>query len=208
MSLDEILYGLTLVGLVVFSLAGVLTAHRKRLDLVGACAVAIVTAFGGGTVRDLLLGRLPVFWVLDQKYALIVLGVAVIAFYTARSERIPDMAIQVPDALGLGLFAVVGAATARQVHAPLFVAALMGTVTAVFGGVLRDIIVNEIPEVFGPTQQLYATCAFIGAFGYLLLIRAGTPQAIAQSVAISGTFAIRIAAMRFNLTLPPPRSGL
>src|SRR5580700_7131152 len=128
------------------------------MDIVGAAAVAFITAVGGGTVRDVLLGRYPIFWISDERYALGIFGLSVIAFYSLRSARIASSAILIPDALGLGLFTVTGASYALADHTSLVIASLMGVITGIFGGVLRDVVCNEIPAVFARTQ-LYATCA-------------------------------------------------
>jgi uncharacterized membrane protein YeiH len=192
------------LGLGAFTISGVIEARRKEMDVVGATAVAFITAVGGGTVRDVLLDRYPIFWIQDQRYAIYIFAVAVVSFYSLRSARLAKSAILIPDALGLGLFAVTGATYALESHASFFIALLMGVITGVFGGVLRDVICNEIPTVFARTQ-LYATCALFGALVFMVMDRAGVAAEVAVPSGVIATLALRLAAVRFNLTLPLPR---
>lgn len=197
---------LTYTGVVAAAVSGVIAACRKDMDIVGACAVAFITALGGGTLRDLLLGQKPVFWVVDQSFAIVTFIVAVVTFYSSRFQTFSARSILVPDALGLGMFSVLGASYGLQAHTSLFVASLMGVVTGVFGGVLRDIICNEIPYVFARSAQLYATCSFAGAWVYILLVRGfGIAQTIASLFAILVVFLMRILAVKYNLRLPDPK---
>ena len=158
MTLDPLITVVSVLGLGAFTLSGVIEAKRKDMDVVGAAAVAFITAVGGGTMRDVLLGRYPIFWIEDQRYALGIFALAVISFYSLRAARLTSSAILVPDALGLGLFTVTGASYAIASHTSLAIASLLGVITGVLGGVLRDVVCNEIPSVFARTQ-LYATCA-------------------------------------------------
>ncbi|HEY5094443.1 MAG TPA: trimeric intracellular cation channel family protein [Candidatus Eremiobacteraceae bacterium] len=204
MSLDPLITVVSVLGLAAFTVSGVIEAKRKEMDLVGAAAVAFITAVGGGTVRDILLGRYPIFWIADQRYALGIFALAVVSFYSLRTARLASSAILVPDALGLGLFTVTGASYALASHASLAIASLLGVITGVFGGVLRDVVCNEIPTVFARTQ-LYATCALAGAWVYLLLGAAGVVADVTIPAGVLATFALRIAAVRFDLRLPGPR---
>jgi len=203
-SLDPLITVVSVLGLAAFTVSGVIEAKRKEMDLVGAAAVAFITAVGGGTVRDILLGRYPIFWIADQRYALGIFALAVVSFYSLRTARLASSAILVPDALGLGLFTVTGASYALASHASLAIASLLGVITGVFGGVLRDVVCNEIPTVFARTQ-LYATCALAGAWVYLLLGAAGVVADVTIPAGVLATFALRIAAVRFDLRLPGPR---
>lgn len=204
MSLDSLVTVVSILGLAAFTISGVIEAKRKEMDVIGAAAVAFITAVGGGTVRDILLGRYPIFWIADQRYALGIFALAVVTFYSLRSARLASSAIVVPDALGLGLFTVTGASYALTSHASLAIASLLGVITGVFGGVLRDVVCNEIPTVFARTQ-LYATCALAGAWVYLLLGAAGVVAGVAIPAGALATFALRMAAVRFDLRLPGPR---
>ncbi|MDE2428776.1 MAG: trimeric intracellular cation channel family protein [Burkholderiales bacterium] len=190
-------------GIVAFASSGIIEARRKRMDVVGVFTVAFITAFGGGTLRDLLLDRRPLFWVAHQQYPILVFVMALIAVPLLRHLRhaMAEKAIIFADALGLGLFSVTGASLALEVGMPLFVCAMMGVITGIFGGVLRDVICNEIPLVFR-RSQLYATCSFLGCWVYLLLNRVQVAEIVAL---LSGTliaFVLRMMALRFDWKLP------
>jgi uncharacterized membrane protein YeiH len=215
---------LQVIGLAAYAAAGVIAARRKGLDLVGAIAIAFLTAFGGGSLRDLLLGRAPVFWVRYSSTAVEVLVVAALTFYLVRipvadqeiigsaadqtsvpTRRLFQSTIGLLDALGLGVFAVSGAAYSLQSGTTYFIASLMAVVTGVFGGVLRDVILNEIPVVFQQRTELYATCAFAGVWVYLGLHSLGIPDAFALTVGAATISALRLLALRFHWRLPNPR---
>jgi uncharacterized membrane protein YeiH len=203
-TLDALITVISVLGLGAFTISGVIEAKRKEMDIVGAAAVAFITAVGGGTVRDVLLGRYPIFWVDDQRYAIGIFGLAAISFYSLRTARLASSAILIPDALGLGLFTVTGASYALAAHASMVIASLMGVITGIFGGVLRDVVCNEIPAVFARTQ-LYATCALVGAWTFLLLDRVGAGAGVALTAGALATFLLRLAALRYDLRLQRPR---
>jgi uncharacterized membrane protein YeiH len=192
------------LGVIAGAVSGVITARRKDMDLVGACSVAFITALGGGTLRDMLLGRTPVFWVQESGYALVALLLALLTFYSTRLLRLTSKSILIPDALGLGMFSILGAEYALQSGTSMFVASLMGVITGVFGGVMRDVICNEIPVVFGRTANLYATCSFAGAWVYLLLIHFNFTLGFASFAGIMVAVVMRILAVIYNLRLPDP----
>ncbi len=150
---------------VAFALSGLLAGARQRLDAVGLCFVTGLAAFGGGTLRDVLLDRRPFFWVEHAHWlwALLALCVGAMLFMRRRHFAITERAMQWPDALGLGLFSASGTQMALALGLPAIVAVLMGVVTAVFGGVLRDIVLNEIPTAFRDHRP-YAVCAFVGGW--------------------------------------------
>jgi len=159
-----------------FALSGVLEAARKRLDAVGVCVVGFLAAFGGGTVRDLLLDQRPFFWVrhVDVLWAVLALCVLAMVFLRQRHFQLTERAIQWPDALGLGLFAATGVHQALLLQMPALVAVLMGIITGVFGGVLRDMVCNEIPTVLRDHRP-YALCAFAGGWVYVALWHTSAP---------------------------------
>jgi uncharacterized membrane protein YeiH len=152
-------------AMIAFALSGLLEAARKRLDAVGVCVVAGLAAFGGGTLRDILLDRRPFFWVEHTGWLWVLGALSVLAmlFMRARHFEPTARAMQWPDAAGLGLFTASGTQIALDSGSPAIVAVLMGVVTAVFGGVLRDIVCNEIPSAFRDHRP-YALCAFVGAW--------------------------------------------
>lgn len=189
------------LGIITFALSGIVEARRKRMDLVGVYTVALITAFGGGTLRDLFIDRTPLFWVAHQSYAIVILVMSVGAFLFPDLTRVPQRAMLLPDALGLGLFSIAGTGFALDAGAPPFTAALLGTITGVFGGVIRDVMGNEIPFIFR-SKYLYAAAAFAGCWLYMLLISAGIEKELAVLSGIAAVVLLRLAALRFGLRLP------
>lgn len=189
------------LGIITFAWSGIVEARRKRMDLVGVYTVALITAFGGGTLRDLFIDRTPLFWVANQGYAILILIMSLGAFLFPGLARVPQRAMLLPDALGLGLFSIAGTGFALDAGAPPFIAALLGTITGVFGGVIRDVIGNEIPFIFR-NQYLYATAAFAGCWLYMLLIGVGVEKGLAVLYGIAAVVLLRLAALRFGLRLP------
>jgi uncharacterized membrane protein YeiH len=186
-----------------FTLSGVMVAARSRLDAVGVYAVAFLAAFGGGTLRDLLLDQRPFFWVRHVEYlwGVLALATAAMLFMRQRHFEPTERIMQLPDALGLGLFAAVGVDVASNAGMPALVAVLMGVVTPVFGGVLRDIVCNEIPTAFRDHRP-YALCAFIGGWVYLGLAGLATPEWLALSATVAITAGLRILALWRDWQLP------
>lgn len=194
---------LELAATVAFTLSGVMVAARSRLDAVGVYAVAFLAAFGGGTLRDLLLDQRPFFWVQHVEYVwgVLILSTAAMLFMRQRHFEPTEKAIQVPDALGLGLFAAVGLDMAMEAGMPALVAVLMGVVTPVFGGVLRDIVCNEVPTAFRDHRP-YALCAFAGGWLYLGLVALDTPAWLTLAVTVGLTAGLRLLALWRNWRLP------
>jgi uncharacterized membrane protein YeiH len=186
-----------------FALSGVLEAARKRMDAVGVCAVGFLAAFGGGTLRDLLLDQRPFFWVRHVEVLWGVLAICVLAmlFLRRRHFEVTERAIQWPDALGLGLFAATGLDQALQLQMPAVVAVLMGIITGVFGGVLRDIVCNEIPSAF-KDHRPYAVCAFAGGWVYVGLMEIAAPAWLALVACVVATAGLRALAVWRDLELP------
>lgn len=192
------------VGVFAFALSGLVEARRRDMDLVGLFVVALVAAFGGGTLRDLLLNRTPLFWIEHDSYAIAILGLATIFALFPFTGRFPPIVLLIADALGLGLFSVAGAGYALEAGTSLFIAALMGTITGTFGGVIRDVLCNELPSLFQQTP-LYATCAFAGCYFYFFLAHLTLPDELAVWIATFGITAFRLAAVRWNWVLPVSR---
>ena len=192
-----------LAGTIAFALSGILEAARKRLDAVGVCAVGFLAAFGGGTLRDLLLDQRPFFWVRHVELLWGVLTLCVLAMLFLRSHHfaLTERAIQWPDALGLGLFAATGVHQALVLDLPLLVAVLMGIITGVFGGVLRDVVCNQIPSAFNDHRP-YAVCAFVGGWVYVGLWQSGAPGWVALVTCVSVTAGLRVLALWRNWQLP------
>ncbi len=193
---------------ITFALSGLLEAARKRLDVVGVCVVAGVTAFGGGTLRDVLLDRRPFFWVEHAAWlwALLALCVTAMALLRARHFAPTERAMQWPDALGLGLFSAGGTQLALAQGLPPIVAVLMGVVTATFGGVLRDIVCNEIPTAFRDHRP-YALCAFAGGWVLVASRALGMPDSACVLVASGAASGLRLLALATDFKLPQWSSG-
>lgn len=198
--MDALLYWVGLAAVAVNALTGVLDSGRKQMDLIGALLVGVATALGGGTIRDLLLDR-NVFWVADQTYLIAALGTGFLTFFIARTLPLPPRLFLIPDAIGLALFTIVGTQIALQWHTPWLVASLMGVTTGVVGGVLRDILCNDVPLVF-LKGELYASAAWLGALSLLGLQALDVDAVTSSWVAMAVVLALRLVALRFHLTLP------
>jgi len=186
-----------------FALSGVLEGARKRLDAVGVCVVAFVSAFGGGTLRDLLLDQRPFFWVrhVEMLWGVLALCVLAMLFLRARHFAPTERAMQWPDALGLGLFTATGVHQALLLDMPALVAVLMGLITGVFGGVLRDVVCNQIPTAFHDHRP-YAVCAFAGGWLYVGLWQMEAPGWLALLACVAVTAGLRGLALWRDWQLP------
>jgi uncharacterized membrane protein YeiH len=191
---------LDFAGVAVFAVSGALAAGRKRLDLVGVVVIASATAIGGGTARDLLLDRHPVFWVARPAYLYVIIAAALLTVAWSHWFRPPERMLAIADALGLAFFTVSGAQIAEARGLAGVVVVLMGTLTGVAGGALRDVLVAEIPMILRK-GQLYATASIAGAAVYLLL-QASIDRTAAALVAMACVAGLRLAAIVWDLTLP------
>lgn len=192
-------YWLDLSGVGVFAISGALAAGRKSLDLLGVVVIAIVTSVGGGTLRDLLLDRV-VFWIADSSYLIVIIAASLLTVIYVRFRQPPHKALQIADALGLAFFTVSGAQIALAAGHPGLIAVVMGTVTGVFGGVLRDVLCAEIPMILR-RGNIYATAAIAGASVYIGL-QPLTSGAIAAGAGMLTVASLRLAAIAWNLQLP------
>jgi uncharacterized membrane protein YeiH len=196
----SLIYLLDLCAVAVCAITATLEAHRRELDLFGVAAIAVIAGIGGGTVRDLLLGRLPVYWVHDPVYVAVGITAAVFTFFLGRRLALPRNFFLLPDAIGLALFTVIGTSVALGLQVHWFIAALMGVITAVFGGVIRDILCNEVPLIF--RTDIYATASLIGALLLIALDALGMAHDPALVAAMVVTVLIRLAAIRWHIHLP------
>lgn len=198
-SLDTIVYAMAVAGVVVNACAGVLEAGRRPFDLFGMVVVALAAALGGGSLRDMLLDR-TVFWIADPVYLMAALLAGMATFGLVRHMRLPSRLFLIPDALGLALFTVTGTQAALSMGAPWLVASVMGVITGVFGGIVRDVLCNEVPLVF--TSQLYATASWAGALLLLGLHALGYPHDWAALAGFATVLALRLSALHWNWKLP------
>lgn len=202
--MNTLIRTIEVLGIIAFAITGILQARKKGMDLVGVYAVAMITALGGGTLRDVILDRRPLFWVEHYSYPIVLLALSILMTMTVTelmNRKRMMTVILVLDAFGLGLFSASGASLANQAGYHVFISALIGVVTGVFGGVLRDIICNEIPYVFSRTE-LYATCAFAGAWVYLAISAAAGSEVTAVIACIGVTVVTRLLAIRYKIRLP------
>ncbi len=197
------------VATIAFALSGVIEGARKRLDAVGICVVAGLAAFGGGTVRDILLDRRPLFWVQHAGWVwtLLALCIAAMVFMRARHLEPTERAMQWPDAVGLGLFTALGTQIAIDAAMPAVIAVILGVVTAVFGGVLRDVVCNEIPRAFSDHRP-YAICSFAGGWVMVLAHALDLTQWGALLAAAGTATALRAAALALDWRLPAWQAGV
>lgn len=193
---------------IAFAVSGVIEGARKRLDAVGICVVGGLAAFGGGTIRDVLLDRRPLFWAEHPGWVWTLLGLclAAMVFMRARHFEPTERAIQWPDAIGLGLFTASGTQISLDSGAPHVVAVILGVVTAVFGGVLRDIVCNEIPRAFSDHRP-YAICSFVGGWVMVSAQLAGLPDWMAVLATALVTTALRVLAIARDWRLPAWRAS-
>jgi uncharacterized membrane protein YeiH len=203
---DLVLVILEAAAVIVSAIAGMIVASSKGMDVVGAYALACVNAFGGGTVRDLLLDNRPFYWMQHWWLLAAILAICVPFVYSARIFRLASAVHRRSvkmDAIGLALFSIAGTGVALAKGTPLIVAPLMGVVTGTMGGVLRDVVVNEIPDLFRP-GGLYATASFTGSLAFIAGLQHGLTYGWASILGIAVVAALRLLSLRLGLAVPAP----
>ncbi|MEM1252680.1 MAG: trimeric intracellular cation channel family protein [Cyanobacteria bacterium P01_H01_bin.21] len=195
------IYVLQLLGVAVSAVSGALAAGRKHLDLLGVIVVGVVNAVGGGTLRDVLLDRHPVFWIERPTYLYVTLGSTLLTVVHAKFFKPPYRALLVADAFGLALFSISGAQIAEQVELSNLLIVVMGTMTGTAGGLLRDVLLADIPVIF-TRSRIYATAAIVGITAYLLLQAIGLLQTWAALISMTIIVSLRLAAIIWGLMLP------
>jgi len=191
-------------GLAIFAVTGALVASRKRMDIFGFMLLGAATGIGGGSLRDVMLGQLPVFWVKEPAALAICLVVAAATFFLAHIPESRYRALLWLDAAGLSLFCVVGADRALDAGTSAFIAVAMGVMTATFGGVIRDILGGESPLVL--RKEIYVTAALAGAIVYVGLATFGVSEAAATGCGFALCFVIRALALHYGWSLPVYRA--
>lgn len=199
MTLVSYIHYLDLLGTVVFAITGLLAARRKQLDLFGAIVIAMVTAIGGGTLRDLIIDA-PVFWTQDDFYIYLVVFTTLLFFFLARFRRLPVKLLLILDALGLAVFTVIGTQKAMELGFSDPIAIMTGIMTGVVGGMIRDVLVGEMPLVL--RKEIYATASFFGASIFLLMEDIGVSIDTAMALSIIVTLGMRVLAILYNIKLP------
>ena len=205
--MDTFWFVVEAIGTLAFAVSGIIEARSRHMDMVGVYTAAMLTAFGGGTLRDTLFKR-EIFWIEHQWWAVVIFGLCLATWPLFRnpaktvSARNVQLSIDLTDALGLAICAALGESiTLRVMPDKWFIAGIMAVVSSVFGGVLRDVVCNEIPNVF-KRSQLYATAAFLGGMVYVALYGLGIAPQICFGAAFAVTLGLRVAAITFNLRLP------
>jgi uncharacterized membrane protein YeiH len=202
---ELVLYVLEAAAVLVSAIAGMMVASGKGMDIVGAYSLACVNAFGGGTVRDLLLDNRPFYWIQHWGYLAVILAICIPFVYNQRMFRLASevhrRSMKV-DAIGLALFTMTGVGVALAHGTPLLVAALMGVVTGTMGGALRDVVVNEMPDLFRP-GALYATASFTGALAFIAALENELRYSVAAGIGIATVVTLRLLSLRLGLSVPP-----
>ena len=196
----ELLKLIDIAGIAVFSISGVSAAMEKKLDVFGVFIIAFITALGGGTLRDVLIGQLPVSWMYNLNYGLIVLLSTLAAMFFSNIIGNYQKTLLTFDSLGIGLFTVVGIQKGILLDFHPAVCIALGTITACFGGVIRDILLNNIPLIF--QREVYATACILGGVVYFALIRLQMNEMIIEVVSIIFIVVFRLVAVKFNWQLP------
>ncbi|MGI9205187.1 MAG: trimeric intracellular cation channel family protein [Woeseiaceae bacterium] len=194
------IYWFELIGTAVFAISGALAASRKNMDIFGFAVLALMPAVGGGTVRDVLIDRHPIFWIDDTNYVYVAVAAAVATFFAAHVIRSRLRMLIWMDAIGLALFAVLGSQIAIDHGTSVPVAAIMGMVTGVVGGMIRDLICSEVPLIL--SREIYATAAFVAAAVFLTASGAGLSDTWSIPLGILAGLGIRAAGIVNGLSLP------
>jgi uncharacterized membrane protein YeiH len=191
------------IGTLAFALSGLIEAARKKLDLVGMAMVSGLAAFGGGTLRDVLLDRRPFFWFENEIWVWIIIAICLGSIFFLRSRHLEptERAMQWPDAIGLGAFTAGGTQLALSAGVPAVISVIMGVLTAIFGGVLRDVVVNEIPKAFSDHIP-YAVIAFTGGWVVVGLNLLNVEAFVAVAVGAIFTIVLRVLALLLGWRLP------
>ncbi len=193
-------YTIDILGTIAFAISGVLVAINKKMDPFGILIIAFVTAVGGGTLRDILIGVTPVSWMLDMTFTYVILASTVFAIVVRNKINYLRTSLFLFDTIGIGLYTVVG--IEKGVNAGLHpaICIALGTITASFGGVIRDILCNEIPVIF--RKEIYATACIIGGLSYFLLRKLPIDSNLVFAIAGSIVIIIRLLAVKFKIALP------
>ncbi|MEH6531614.1 MAG: TRIC cation channel family protein [Photobacterium frigidiphilum] len=196
-----LIYILDMFGTAVFAASGVLLAGRLRMDPFGVVVLASVTAIGGGTIRDMALGATPVFWITDTNYLWVIFFTCLISMIVVRRpQRMPWYFLPVADAIGLAVFVAIGVEKALRFGASPMVAVIMGVITGCGGGVIRDVLAREIPMVL--RTEVYATACILGGMIHTIGLSVDIDPTIATLAGVVATLSIRLAAIRWHLSLP------
>lgn len=194
------IYLLELIGTAAFAISGALAASRKNMDIFGFGVLALMPAVGGGTIRDIVIGRTPVFWIDDNRYVTVALIAALVVFFSSYKPGSRRRILIWMDAMGLALFAALGTQIALSYDTGALVAVMLGVMTAVMGGMIRDIICNEIPLVL--SKEIYATAAFAASITFIVADNFDIGAQFSLVIAVAVGFVVRALAIIYNWSLP------
>jgi uncharacterized membrane protein YeiH len=199
-TLNSTLHILDLVGTAVFAITGALAAGRKRMDIFGVVVLGCVTALGGGTLRDMILGAYPIFWISNTGYLWAATIAAIGTFITARYWRLPTTLLIYGDAVGLAVFTVIGFQKGLQATHEFSIGIVMGVTTGVVGGIIRDLLSGEIPLIL--RREIYASASLCGGLLLAFMSHLGLPSPFIVFAAALVILVLRLAALHWNLALP------
>ncbi|MCL4152297.1 UNVERIFIED_CONTAM: hypothetical protein GTU68_045201 [Idotea baltica] len=199
-------YIIDILGTIAFAISGVLIAINKKMDLFGILIIAFVTAVGGGTLRDLLIGATPVSWMKDISYTYVIITTAVLAIILRGKINYLRTSLFLFDTIGIGLYTVVGIEKGVNAELHPIICIALGTITASFGGVIRDILCNEIPVIF--RKEIYATACILGGITYFLLSELPIENDLVFVIAAIVVIVIRLLAVKFKIALPTVYSNI
>ena len=193
-------YTIDILGTIAFAISGVLVAMNKKMDLFGILIIAFVTAVGGGTLRDILIGQTPVSWMKDMNFTYVILGSALFAVIVRNKINYLRTSLFLFDTIGIGLYTVVGIEKGLSADLHPIICIALGTMSACFGGVIRDILCNEIPVIF--RKEIYATACILGGLSYFLLRKLPIENDFVFMLAGTIVIVIRLLAVKFKIALP------
>jgi uncharacterized membrane protein YeiH len=189
-----------ILGTAAFSISGVFAAMDKKLDIFGVFIIAFITAIGGGTIRDVMIGDFPVAWMRSNNYSIVIFVSAAIAILFYKLIKDYDKILLVFDSIGLGFFTVLGIHKGIEFHFSAGMCIALGTITACFGGLIRDITLNQIPHIFH--KEIYATACIFGGALYFMLLQTTMPGVALDAICISVIVLVRLTAVKYNWSLP------
>ena len=196
----DFLYIIDILGTISFAVSGAFLAMEKKLDAFGVLVLAFVTAIGGGTLRDIMIGNLPVSWLKNETATIVIFSSAIVTMFFGRYLKHLTTTLFLFDALGLGLFTIIGIEKGIELNFSMGVCVALGTITASFGGVIRDVLLNNVPLVF--RKEIYALASIIGGLFYYILFHSSLNDDAAKIICIVLILVIRLLAVKYKLSLP------
>jgi len=196
----DIIYLLDLIGTFVFAISGIRLAARTDMDVFGAAVVGFVTAIGGGTVRDLLLNSHPITWMADMTYPMVILAAVPFTFLMGKKLKNFSKTLFIFDTIGIAMFTIIGMEKALSFGLNPFLAGMMGMISAVVGGITRDVLCREIPLIF--RKEIYATACLLGAVVFYMGLELNLPENLNYFITTAVIITIRTVSIRYNLSLP------